>query len=281
MPKGYIKRCANSLAMMLGMKQGPCSLIVLLLSEFNVNANCKDSSGVTLLTKAFQTGNVCNIQTLLVGTGTNFAVIDAFNWYDMTVDKNRDLKSNILSAVAMPTGRHFNKTTGKYSDRTTFVVGALLDRGATLYNNYQVDRADNGWSARCYVAHYGNTETMKLLLQTTPACNRKQYPAHSHTSNNHVDHMNKQYSIAEDMMFIVSMTPMLFITQNVTTTADGVTCQPCQWNCNALNCNMPMIKMFIDNGANPHICGHKRHFFSEDATDAGSPEVHLCYAHSA
>ncbi|KAJ1470466.1 hypothetical protein T484DRAFT_1753817 [Baffinella frigidus] len=254
MKKGYAKRCANSFAMMLVNEKGPSTLLALLLSEFNVNANCKDSTGTTLLTKAFDQGDASNIKTLMVGCGTNKALIDDFKSIDLTLCKNRySTRSNILSAVAMPTGRCFDETTGTYVDSTTSVVSDLLDRGATLYNNFIVDHFNNGWSTWCYVAHYGNVETMKLLLQT-------------HKNNSHVVHMNAKHNIAKDLMYIVSMPPMLFTTKNLTTTAADTTCKPCQWDCNASNCNMPMIKMFIDNGANPHICAYARRYYAVDLT---------------
>jgi len=245
--KGYTKRCANALALQIVDEHGPATLLALLLSEFNVNANLKDTLGTYILTTALRSQITDNAMVLLIGCGKNKA--------NRFCNDTQLAKSMIMDTVSLRSHRHFDPITGTHVDSTAFLLKTMLDAGASLHNTFTnvedggTPMDEDGLTIWCNVAHTGNTEVMKLLI------------GHSVEHNVHID-MNTMHDMETTRNGRKGLrvygdrliTPLLFVTQNGASTEVGMPCVSCARDCSYTNCNMPMIKMLIANGANPHIC---------------------------
>lgn len=175
--KGYIQRCANALALQIVEEQGPATMLALLVSEFKVSANLKDTLGTKIFSRAVKTKVMDNMMVLLVGCGKNKVT---WSYKDPAW-----ARSTILDAVAIPAHRHFDPISGTHVDSTAFLLKAILDTGAShycictqedgtlLYTNPSTDYSGlNVWGL---AAITGNTEVLTLLL------------AHSAKNKVHVD----------------------------------------------------------------------------------------------
>jgi hypothetical protein len=248
--KGDQKRMANKLATMIVEKRGPAKFLLLLLSpEFKVSANLKDSKKITLLEKAFAAEISWNIHVLLTGFKQNQAKVDDYGRHDSPLPAFHrenwfDKPGCILTAVSMDRGgnaMHFDTITKKEVDSTTSIVKSLLDRGAHMYCHDIAERDKDGRSVWSHVAERKcHISVMQLLLQSVPV-------------EEHVLHMNERHTLVERevrnprQMF----TPLGFVKKSGFP-ENRVTCS---LNCTRRHCDIPKIKLFIDNGANPHMCG--------------------------
>ncbi|KAJ1465889.1 hypothetical protein T484DRAFT_1757099 [Baffinella frigidus] len=130
----------------------------MLLSEFMVSANLKDSKHITLLDKAPTADVAWNIDILLTGCVKNKAKVDDGKtetvpfippkYGGKVFNRNKyESMGCIPKATAMSPARHLDSVAGKDVDSTASAVKALLDRGASIYYYDNTDRDFNGWSA--------------------------------------------------------------------------------------------------------------------------------------
>ncbi|KAJ1470472.1 hypothetical protein T484DRAFT_1753823 [Baffinella frigidus] len=249
--KGYIKKRANAFCHNLVHEKGPASLVTLLLSEFKVGANIKDSRGASMFVVALQLGLFETAYALLVGSGSNKVTL-------ATLDMDVPMQSPCITmATAMPAQRHFHqhdgqrRTSADGSNSTTFLVKTLLELGASLYKHPNARFGDDYWSKWCdsdrrgwnEIAHAvsnGDIETVQLLL------------THAKTNNISID-MNRRYRSGPPdprctWRIDRQLTPLLLVTRY-----DAFDQTVCTEKCGFTHCNMPMIRLLIANGANPHI----------------------------
>ncbi|KAJ1467437.1 hypothetical protein T484DRAFT_1755853 [Baffinella frigidus] len=263
--KGHMKRCANAMAIMVIDELGPPPFLALLLSEFKVSANLKDSKRRTLLEKAFESNQAWYVEVLVTGHKKNKACLDDYGRINtkpfippVYKQSYPGKKGCLLSAVSMKADRHFDTLEGAEVDSISFVVKTLLGNGASLYyydnaeRTFDAETAYKGWSTWCHVAKNGNVDTMKSLLKTG-------------TKTTHAEHMNDTYTVTKNTeycpMHTHGMTPLLFVQRHDNLHGGGVRGGACPTGkCRADNCNMPMVALFVENGANPHMCALKDDF---------------------
>lgn len=265
---GYIKRCANALALKIADEEGPATMLALLLSEFKVDANIKDTRGTYIFDTALRTGVTSNAMALLVGCGKNKV---------KGLEKDAKwAKSTILDTVSLPAKRYFDPISGVHVNSTAFLLKNLLDAGTSLYETeddgtpvHSESPTDyEGWNVWCHAAYTGNMEVMALLL------------AHSAEHKVHVD-MNTTHMCGHDMRWNYgdrSITPLLLVSRIGAFTEAGVSCAPCARGCFCTNCNMPIIKMLLANGANPHITAlhHELNPFTAVYSNPVRTDLSLC-----
>ena len=235
--KGYVKRCANTLALQIVDEKGPATLLTLLLSEFKVDANLKDTLGTYMFTTTLRSGITDNAMVLINGYGKN---------KDNRFRKDMQwAKFCIFKILSLNAHRHFDPISGTYVDSTAFLLKAIFNAGASLYNTFThledspVDT--DGYTVWCHVAHTGNMEAMKLLL------------AHSAEHKVHIDMNTKHRTNFNQYCRHAYFSMLQFVTQKGAFTEAGVPCVPCERNCGYRNCNMPMVKLSVANGVNPYI----------------------------
>jgi hypothetical protein len=222
--KGYFKRCANLLALQIVEQRGPAELLALLLSEFNVDPQLKDTCGRKMLGTALFSHITENAMQIIVAFCKNNA--NRFGKCSLFAT------SMIFNIISVKAHLYFDPISGDHVNSTAFLLKIILDTDASLFNHVVHHTTGLRHDIWCLAASNGSLEVMEMIL--------------AHFAKHKIP-------IDMNLTTYIDDQPLLCVTQRGMFTEAGVPCVPCDRKCDCFNCNMPIIKLLVANGANPYM----------------------------
>lgn len=239
-------KCATDLICVVVEERGASSIIKLLLDHYRVDVNLQSSKGETIFLKAVKSGVVDNIEVFLRKDGDGAGPANVNSERSLTCKKSTPL----LAATSLPPARFYCTSSRGLVDRSVYIIRRLLDLNSAYSTNLHgieyPDVNEQGRNIWCLAAASGNSDVIKMLLDDSRK--RRRYAD-----------LNQPCEVfcRNSGSTRTSMTPLLSVTQIVPTTTNPdprSACRPLDGRpgtCTKRNCNVTIISLLIDNGANP------------------------------
>jgi hypothetical protein len=153
----------------------------------------------------------------------------------------------------------------------------MLENGATVHTRTPFVNSPN---LSCYAAQNGNVNIMEILL------------AQAKKQNFTIDFNAQHSTYVSRFNRSVNVTPMAFVSNHgfIDDTDNVLATHGHSNRCGCANCNMDMIILMIDHGANPYMSMtdgiHRPGFYNDEfpievARNPIVPDLHLCHIGSA
>lgn len=272
--KAVAMKNAKTLATWVVNMQGPPSILLMLLSEWEVPADFTMHGNATLLFRAIAKNDPGSIDILLDGHGDNKASPTTTR----QLSTQEAFKNPLLMAMRMTPSVHYDDATHAVVDRTGYVVRKLLHAGANFIASDPEEEDLIGQQIVQELAACGNVEVAEMLIENAGVDISRidfnmTYNRISYATRFDVAHQASWQTVEQDA------TPLLCVRKHATTMPDGTHAAACEHiytdgPCVAKNCNMGLVKLLVANGANPLSEGilHREQF-------PGGTGIHLelCY----